>query len=99
MVDEKLPMVFQSFLATMVSVLATLIVIASVTPWFLIALLPIGLLYAYSFRYYVRSSRELKRLDSVSRSPVYAHFGEALDGCQSIRCGAPWRVTRGVGGG
>ncbi|KAI4368065.1 hypothetical protein MLD38_016670 [Melastoma candidum] len=31
------------------------------------------------------TSREVKRLDSVTRSPVYAQFGEALNGLSSIR--------------
>lgn len=31
------------------------------------------------------TAREVKRLDSISRSPVYAQFGEALNGLSTIR--------------
>lgn len=35
--------------------------------------------------YYRSTSRELRRLDSVSRSPIYASFTETLDGSSTLR--------------
>jgi ATP-binding cassette, subfamily C (CFTR/MRP), member 1 len=34
---------------------------------------------------YQSTAREVKRLDSITRSPVYAQFGEALNGLSTIR--------------
>lgn len=48
-------------------------------------MLPLGVVYVYIQRFYIRSNRELKRLESVSRSPIYAHFGESLSGLSTIR--------------
>ena len=48
-------------------------------------ILPVGGVYIYIQRYYLRTSRELKRLDSVSKSPIYAHFQESLGGITTIR--------------
>lgn len=52
---------------------------------FALLIVPIGAVYAYIQRYYLRTSRELKRLDSVSKSPIYAHFQESLGGLTTIR--------------
>lgn len=63
----------------------TLLVISVSTPAFISLIIPIGLTYYWIQRYYLRTSRELKRLDSVSRSPIYAHFQESLGGVSTIR--------------
>jgi ATP-binding cassette subfamily C (CFTR/MRP) protein 1 len=56
------------------AVLSTFIMILIVTPWFGIPLVPVLVVYWYVQRNYRWTSRELKRLESISRSPLYAHF-------------------------
>lgn len=63
----------------------TLIIISVTTPPFSALIIPLGLMYIWIQKYYLRTSRELKRLDSVSRSPIYAHFQETLGGVSTIR--------------
>ena len=83
--DEVLPRTFYSFFRTFINVLAIMLVISISTPLFLVMIVPMTLLYLSVQRYYVTTSRELKRLDSTSRSPIYAHFSETLGGVTTIR--------------
>lgn len=84
-IDQLLARVFSQFFSNTVNVTLTLIVITYNTPPFILIIAPLGVLYVMYQRYYLRTSRELKRLDSVSKSPIYAHFQETLGGISTIR--------------
>ncbi|XP_059476483.1 multidrug resistance-associated protein 1 isoform X3 [Neocloeon triangulifer] len=83
--DVVLPQIMQALPATFFRVLATIVVISYSTPIFLAVIIPIGILYYFIQRFYVATSRQLKRLESVSRSPIYSHFGESVTGTSTIR--------------
>lgn len=59
--------------------------IVYITPWFGVALLPLGFIYIKVLNFFREVARETKRLDSISRSPVFAHFSETLGGLGTIR--------------
>jgi ATP-binding cassette, subfamily C (CFTR/MRP), member 1 len=67
------------------AIFASMIAITVVTPTFLLAMMPIFAVYIAVTNYYRNVARELKRLDSISRSPIYAHFSETLGGLPVIR--------------
>lgn len=84
-VDEQLQGTISSFVDCALTVLSTVVVISVSTPLFLIVVVPLGIFYIYVQRFYVATSRELQRLDSVSRSPQFALFGETLNGVVLVR--------------
>ncbi|EEH36890.1 metal resistance protein YCF1 [Paracoccidioides lutzii Pb01] len=84
-VDEVLSRTFNMLFVNVARAAYTMVVIAVSTPLFLIMIIPLGLVYFSYQRYYLSTSRELKRLDSVSKSPIYAHFQETLGGISTIR--------------
>ncbi|RDI78769.1 hypothetical protein Vi05172_g11350 [Venturia inaequalis] len=84
-VDEAIGKSFSEFFSNASKAGCTLIVICATTPIFIAVLPPLAALYIYIQRYYLRSNRELKRLESISRSPIYAHFQESLGGLSTIR--------------
>ncbi|XP_017881737.1 multidrug resistance-associated protein 1 isoform X2 [Ceratina calcarata] len=83
--DTSLPQQISDSIYCLFEVLATLVVISFSTPLFIAVILPIGIIYYLVQRMYVASSRQLKRLESVSRSPIYSHFSETVSGAQMIR--------------
>ncbi|XP_077967983.1 ATP-binding cassette sub-family C member 10-like [Styela clava] len=84
-VDDSLPFILNIFLAQLVGVIGTVVITCYGLPWFAIALAPLGGFYLYIQHYYRLTSRELKRLSSISLSPIYAHFTESLSGLSTIR--------------
>ncbi|XP_017570742.1 canalicular multispecific organic anion transporter 1 [Pygocentrus nattereri] len=84
-VDEMIPMSFRSWVLCLLGVLGTLFVICLATPLFTAIIVPLAVIYYFVQRFYVATSRQLRRLDSVSRSPIYSHFGETVAGLSVIR--------------
>ncbi|XP_060074035.1 multidrug resistance-associated protein 1-like [Ylistrum balloti] len=83
--DDRMSRTYR-LLTIFVFVLAsTVIVISITTPTFLIALVPAGVVYFLSLAFYLPTARQLKRIESVTRSPVYNHFSETITGASVIR--------------
>ena len=67
-------------------ILLSVIFLASAAiPWFLFLLPPFAYVFFRLARYFRSLSRELKRVEGITRSPIYASLQETLAGVVSIR--------------
>ncbi|KAF9159839.1 hypothetical protein DFQ26_006121 [Actinomortierella ambigua] len=85
LIDIDLPINFLNLLFILMIVLLQFAYAVAASVYFLILLVPLLGCYYYLAGFFLVSSRELKRLDSAARSPMYAHFGETLNGLMTIR--------------
>ncbi|OXB81823.1 UNVERIFIED_CONTAM: hypothetical protein H355_015020 [Colinus virginianus] len=84
-IDSTIPPIIKMFMGSTFNVIGACIIILLATPIAAVIIPPLGLVYLLVQRFYVATSRQLKRLESVSRSPVYSHFNETLLGVSVIR--------------
>lgn len=89
-IDFLLSLSMSEFGSSLMQLLSTFIFLAVVQPIILAGVVPLLIVYYFLQRFYRRSYIEMQRLESVSRSPIYALFSESLTGVETIRA---YRLT------
>lgn len=84
-VDDSLPFILNILLAQFFSLLGTLFMTIYGLPWLCLFMAPLLPFYHWLQNQYRLTSRELKRLSSVTLSPLYCHFTETVSGLSTIR--------------
>uniref|UniRef100_A0A8C7TMN9 Cystic fibrosis transmembrane conductance regulator n=1 Tax=Oncorhynchus mykiss TaxID=8022 RepID=A0A8C7TMN9_ONCMY len=83
--DAALPWTFVDFIQIFLQIIGVVAVAASVIPWILIPLAPLIIVFLFLRRYFLQTSRDVKRLESTTRSPVFSHLSSSLQGLWTIR--------------
>ncbi|KAJ3207843.1 hypothetical protein HDU67_007191, partial [Dinochytrium kinnereticum] len=84
-IDQEIMFSFQYAYGVLIDAITIFSVITTITPLFIVIILPVGCVHWAISQKYLKASRGLKRLESVTRSPIYSMFSETLNGVSTIR--------------
>uniref|UniRef100_A0A8C7Y8E0 Multidrug resistance-associated protein 4 n=1 Tax=Oryzias sinensis TaxID=183150 RepID=A0A8C7Y8E0_9TELE len=83
--DSLLPWTFVDFTQVILQVIGVIAVAAIIIPWILIPIVPLLGVFLFLRHYFLQTSRDIKRLESTTRSPVFSHLSSTLQGLSTIR--------------
>jgi ABC-type multidrug transport system fused ATPase/permease subunit len=83
--DSLLPQQWQNFVQNISLSVGGFIVCALASYWIGLSYVPVAVALVVTGLYFKKTSREVKRLEGISRSPVYNLLAETLNGVQIIR--------------
>ncbi|CAH1248177.1 ABCC4 [Branchiostoma lanceolatum] len=78
--DDMFPWTFADFIEGFLAILGIIVLAGIINPWVFLPTLPLLLLFIYIRRYYLSTSRDIKRLEGTTRSPVFSHLSATLQG-------------------
>lgn len=84
-VDICLPQALRLGLLFFFNVCGLIVAISLSNPHFVYVLFGFAVIYCVVQKFYIHTSRQLKRIESVTLSPLYSHFSESLAGLVTIR--------------
>ncbi|KAI8838411.1 P-loop containing nucleoside triphosphate hydrolase protein [Chytriomyces cf. hyalinus JEL632] len=84
-IDNDVMRTCEELMGGVIDALAVLAVVVAVTPAFIFGLIPMLFIYFSVSSRFLTCQREIKRLDSTTRSPIYSMFSETLVGVSTIR--------------
>ncbi|KAJ1924906.1 hypothetical protein IWQ60_004913 [Tieghemiomyces parasiticus] len=84
-IDETAMNAVSMFLGDLVTCSGVLVVVSLVTPPFVLVALSVAALNLYTGHFFLRSLRELKRIESIRLAPVLSLFSELINGITTIR--------------
>ncbi|XP_062563100.1 probable multidrug resistance-associated protein lethal(2)03659 [Armigeres subalbatus] len=83
--DELLPKSIMDASQSVLTIIGAMLVILIVQPFFLIPILILLMLLLYTRKIYMKTSQNNRRLEGITRSPIFTHIATTLNGLPTIR--------------
>lgn len=83
--DEQLPKAILDASQIILNMFGSIIVATTVNPLFLVPIAGLSVIFLFIRKVYLKTSKNIKRLDGITRSPVFTHLGASLTGLPTIR--------------
>uniref|UniRef100_A0A669B445 ATP-binding cassette, sub-family C (CFTR/MRP), member 9 n=1 Tax=Oreochromis niloticus TaxID=8128 RepID=A0A669B445_ORENI len=84
-IDQHIPSTLESLTRSTLLCLSGIGVIASITPIFLVALVPLAVAFYFIQKYFRVASKYVHNLDDSTQLPLLCHFSETAEGLTTIR--------------
>ncbi|KAI8918385.1 P-loop containing nucleoside triphosphate hydrolase protein [Powellomyces hirtus] len=85
LLDEMLPQTFFDFIQCFFMIFGTLIISVTIIPYILVLVPFVGIAFYFLRQAYIKTSRQIKRIEAVTRSPVYSNIPSTLEGLSTVR--------------
>ncbi|KAK7017726.1 P-loop containing nucleoside triphosphate hydrolase protein [Favolaschia claudopus] len=83
--DREFPFSFLNFAFNILGIFGTFAFIAIATPWLVVALPFLAIIAIIFLRFYLATSKQFRRLESASKTPLYTLFGTTISGLITVR--------------
>ncbi|KAF7490266.1 Multidrug resistance-associated protein 4 [Sarcoptes scabiei] len=84
-VDDQIPPTAFDAIEIFVQMIGILVLVSFISYWIIIPTLVLAVIFYYIRNYYIISARSIKRLEGITRSPVFSHLANSLYGLATVR--------------
>ncbi|KAK0161584.1 hypothetical protein PV327_010040 [Microctonus hyperodae] len=93
-IDELLPKSLLDAGQITMMMIGSLVIVCIVNPIFLIPLIIIAFIFYWIRKIYLKTSKNVKRLEGMLRSPVFTHLNATLNGLTTIRAYGAQKILK-----